>query len=172
MIILQTALLLILPILVICAALRDITSYTIPNWISAALMVGFVAAAPALGLGLPAIGMHLAIGFGFLLVGMAMFALRWVGGGDAKLLAATALWMGAPSTVDFLLITGLAGGALAMLLMTLRSLEFRNFVQMGPAWMGRLATPGESVPYGVAIAIGALAVFPDSPLMKAFPGLN
>lgn len=170
--ILQAALLLMFPVLVITAALRDVTSFTIPNWISGGLIVGFLAAAAALGVSLPTIGLHIGVGLVALLIGMAMFALRWMGGGDAKLLAAGALWMGWPASADFLLVTGIAGGGLALVLMTMRSIQFRNFAQMGPAWIGRLATPGESVPYGVAIAIGALAAFPNSALMQAFPGLN
>lgn len=48
----------------------------------------------------------------------------------------------------------------------------RPYVLSGPAWVGRLATPGENVPYGVAIAVGALAAFPACALMAAFPGLS
>lgn len=172
MLLLQTALLLVFPTLVIWGALRDITSYTIPNWVSGGLLLGFALAAPAMGLSPQTIGVHAGIGAIALVAGMIMFALRWVGGGDAKLLAAAGLWMGWPATVDFLLTTGLAGGALAMFLMTLRSIQFRTFAQMGPAWIGRLATPGESVPYGAAIAVGALAAFPKSAVMQAFAGLS
>ena len=63
-------------------------------------------------------------------------------------------------------------GALAMGLLGLRSMWVRPYVLNGPAWFGRLATPGENVPYGVAIAVGALAAFPATALMAAFPGLS
>lgn len=172
MLYLQAVLLLVFPILVIAAALRDVTSYTIPNWMSGVLILGFFAAAPALGLTLSSIGLHAGIGAGALVAGMAMFALRWIGGGDAKLFAAAGLWMGWPASLDFLLTTCLAGGGLAMILMSLRSIHIRHFAQMGPAWFGRLATPGENVPYGAAIAVGALVAFPNSTLMQAFPGLS
>ena len=167
---LQAALLLFFPVLVIVGALRDLTSYTIPNWISGLLIVAFFPAALLVGLAPAAIGTHLLVGCAALAVGIAMFALRWIGGGDAKLFAAAALWLGAPAALSYVVMTGLAGGALALALISLRSPILRPYVLSGPAWFGRLADPEEAVPYGVAIAAGALATFADSPLMQAWPG--
>jgi len=164
---LQTALLILFPILVITGGLRDLVSYIIPNWVSAALIVAFVPAALALGLPLNVLGVNLAVAGVALVAAVIMWTLGWIGGGDAKLFAATALWIGWPSAVDYLLVTGTAGGALAMALLGLRSLWVRPYVQSGPAWFRRLATPGENVPYGVAIAIGAMAAFPGSALVHA-----
>jgi len=160
----QTLLLLIFPILVITAALRDATSYTIPNWISLALIGAFPIVALALGVPFAAIGLNLAVGAAALVAGMAMFALGWIGGGDAKLFAAAGLWLGWPAVLSYLAVTGIAGGALAVGLLGLRSDYVRPFVPAGPAWFARLAQPGENVPYGVAIALGALMAFPASPL--------
>ena len=164
---LQTLLVLGFPALAIVAALRDATSYTIPNWISLALTGLFACAALALGLPLAVIGLSFALGAAALVAGMVMFALGWIGGGDAKLFAATALWVGLPGIGADLAVTGLAGGGLAVGLLVLRSTHVRPFVPNGPAWFGRLAEPGENVPYGVAIAAGALMGFPLSPLMQA-----
>jgi prepilin peptidase CpaA len=165
---LQTLPLLIFPVLVIAAALRDATSYTIPNWISLALVGGFPLAALALGLPWPAVAMCLGVGAAALVVGMGMFAVGWIGGGDAKLFAAAALWIGWPAAISYLAITGICGGALAVGLLGLRSAYLRPFVPAGPAWFARLAEPGENVPYGVAIAVGALAAFPASALAARF----
>jgi prepilin peptidase CpaA len=162
---LQTLALLVFPVLVIVGGLRDATSYTIPNWISLALTAAFPIAALALGAPLTAIGISFAVGAAALVMGMGMFALGWIGGGDAKLFAAAALWLGWPASLSYLLITGIAGGALAVGLLGLRSAHVRPFVPAGPAWLSRLAEPGENVPYGVAIAIGALAAFPASTLI-------
>ena len=167
----QAALLLIFPVLVIVAALRDVTSFTIPNWISLALIGAFFPTAFILGLGWPQIGLHAGAGAVALVAGMAMFALRWIGGGDAKLFAAAGLWLGWSAAVPYLVYTALAGGALALFLISLRSMWLRAYVVNGPAWVGRLATPGESAPYGVAIAVGAMAAFPASALMLAWGGL-
>jgi prepilin peptidase CpaA len=169
---LQAALLAVFPAMTIVAALRDATSYTIPNWISGLLVLGFPVAALALGLPLAGLGVHAGTGAIALVAGMAMFALGWIGGGDAKLFAAAGLWLGWPAGVTFILVTAVTGGGLAVALLGLRSIWLRPYVQDGPAWFGRLATPGENVPYGVAIAVGALAAFPASDLVKAFPGLG
>lgn len=157
----------IFPALVIVAALQDVTSYTIPNWISVVLAIAFVPAALILGVPLPLVATHLAIGGIALVLGMVMFALGWIGGGDAKLFAAAGLWLGVPASFTYLAVTGVAGGGLALTLLALRSLWVRPYVQTGPNWFGRLATPGENVPYGVAIAIGALAAFPSSTLFQS-----
>jgi len=167
---LQAALVAVLPVLVIVAGLRDLTTYRIPNWISLSLLAGFAAAAPAMGLPLSAVGVHLGVGAAALAAGMAMFALGWIGGGDAKLFAAAALWLGWPAVVTYAAVTCMAGGALAVLLLSLRSAILRPYVVSGPAWFSRLAEPGENVPYGVAIAVGALAALPSSPFMAAFTG--
>src|ERR1700761_4835606 len=84
----QTLLLLAFPALVIIGAVKDLTSYTIPNWIAGALLAAFVLAAFAFGLPLPVVGMDAAVFAVALIAGMVMFALRWIGGGDAKLFAA------------------------------------------------------------------------------------
>lgn len=163
----QTSFVLAFPVLVIVAALKDLTSYTIPNWISLALLAAFVPAALIVGAPLQVVGVHVAIALIALIAGMAMFALGWIGGGDAKLFAAAALWIGFPAITTFALVTCVGGGALAVSLLALRSPMFRPYVLSGPAWFGRLATPGENVPYGVAIAVGAMAAFADSTLVRA-----
>jgi prepilin peptidase CpaA len=161
---LQTLLVLIFPVLVIAGALKDLTSFTIPNGISLGLIAAFPVVALALGLPLAAIGMSVAVGVVALVLGMAMFAAGWIGGGDAKLFAAAALWLGLPAALTYLAVTGVAGGALAMALLGLRSAPMRAVMPAGPAWFMRLAEPGENVPYGVAIAAGALVAFPASAL--------
>jgi prepilin peptidase CpaA len=169
--ILQTLLLTVFPALVITGGLKDITSFTIPNWISAALIGGFLLAALALGLPWQSGLTMLGIGIAALFVAMGMFAMGWIGGGDAKMFAAAALWLGWPASLTFVLVTGLAGGALAVSLLGLRSVWVRPLAVRGPDWVGRLATPGGDAPYGVAIAIGALAAFPESPLVLALAAL-
>lgn len=169
--ILQTLLLTFFPALVITGGLKDITSFTIPNWISAALIGGFLLAALALGLPWQSGLTMLGIGIAALFVAMGMFAMGWIGGGDAKMFAAAALWLGWPASLTFVLVTGLAGGALAVSLLGLRSVWVRPLAVRGPDWVGRLATPGGDAPYGVAIAIGALAAFPESPLVLALAAL-
>ncbi|MFN3573428.1 MAG: prepilin peptidase [Phenylobacterium sp.] len=162
----QALLLAVCPALLIVAALKDATSYTIPNWISLALILAFFPAALAVGLPMSALGGHLAIGAAALVAGMAMFALGWIGGGDAKVFAAAALWLGWPAILPFILVTALAGGALAVGLLAMRSMMLRRYVASGPAWLSRLAEPGENVPYGVAICVGGLVALPGGDLVR------
>ncbi|HEV2364275.1 MAG TPA: prepilin peptidase [Caulobacteraceae bacterium] len=166
----KTLVALVFSALVLAAALRDLATYTIPNWVSAALAIGFAPAALALGVPLAAVGISLLLGAGLLLVGIALFALRALGGGDAKLMAAAAPWLGLAAMPRFLVYTGLAGGALALALLVLRSDFVRPLANAGPAWARRLATPGEMTPYGVAIAAGALAAFPAGMIMQLAHG--
>ena len=146
---------------VLWAALKDATTYTIPNRISIILALAFPPAALALGLTPAAIGLCVLVGFAALCAGIAMFAVGWVGGGDAKLFAASALWLGLPALGSFLAWTAVAGGALAVALLLARKSPVVGLVQ-GPAWFGRLLEPNGDVPYGLAIAFGALAAFPAS----------
>ncbi len=164
--ILQIAVASAFPILMVVAAMTDLTTYTIPNWISLALIGAFLALAVAVGMPLSGFGGHLAVGAAALVAGMGMFAAGWVGGGDAKLLAAACLWLGWPTTQGFLLDTAVAGGVLALVLLVARKDFVRACVPHRLGWMNRLATPGEPAPYGVAIAVGALAAFPSSELMR------
>ena len=170
MTLLQAALLTLFPILVIVAALSDVATYTIPNRLSILLVAGFIAAALLLGRPPIGIGLDVLAGLIALAAAVGMYAAGWIGGGDAKLFAAAALWLGWPAMPVFLMITALSGGGLAFVLMNARSPWLKPYFAAAPGWLGRLVTPDEAVPYGVAIAIGALAAFPHSALMTAFHG--
>lgn len=160
----------VLPALVIVAGMKDATSFTIPNWISLAAAASFLPAALIVGAPAAVVGTNLAVGAVALIVGMGMFAAGWIGGGDAKLFAACLLWLGLPAVAPFLLITAVAGGALAIALLNVRADWLRAVLPVGPVWVERLRKQGGDVPYGVAIAVGALAAFPGSSLMKALTG--
>lgn len=155
----------VFPAGVIAAAMTDATSYTIPNRLSAFLALAFLPAALAVGMSPSVLTASLGLGVAGLVVGIAMFSLRWIGGGDAKLMAACALWLGWSGVAPFLLWTGLAGGLLAVGLLALRKAPL-PLAQVGPAWFGRLMQPGGDVPYGVAIAAGALAAMPAAPVLQ------
>jgi prepilin peptidase CpaA len=164
----KTVILGVFATLVIVAALKDLSSFTIPNWISVVLAIAFIPAALvalALGSHFDKLAWSIAVALGVLVLAVGMFALGWIGGGDAKLMAAAALWVGPAGLAPFALYTGLAGGALALILVAMRSAWLRPLAEAGPAWTKRLATPGEAAPYGVAIAIGALAAFAANPLV-------
>ncbi|MEN5147431.1 A24 family peptidase [Brevundimonas diminuta] len=159
--------LMLLPVFAVVAALHDVVTMKIPNWISGLLIISFFPAAFMMGLPLGDVGVSTGLAVAALLVGMGMFAMNWIGGGDAKLLAASMLWMGASAGLPFVLYTAIAGGGFCLMLMTARS-HLPFFAQTGPGWVVRLMQPKGDIPYGVAIAIGALLAYPSSPLMAAF----
>ncbi|MDR3512173.1 MAG: prepilin peptidase [Caulobacteraceae bacterium] len=170
MTLLQAALLSLFPALLIFAALTDATSFTIPNRISVLLVACYFPTALVLGRPLGEVGIDLAVCAGALVAAMGMFAAGWIGGGDAKLFAAASLWLGWAAAPAFLVVTALAGGLLAVALLNLRAEWLKPYFSGAPSWVVRLATPKAAVPYGVAIAAGALAAFPQSALIHAFHG--
>ncbi|WP_122466016.1 MULTISPECIES: A24 family peptidase [Brevundimonas] len=156
----------ILPAVAIAAALKDLTTMTIPNWMSLVLIAAFFPTAWVVGIAPMSVLVHVGVAVVALFVGAGMFALRWIGGGDAKLLAAACLWMGLGGTLPFLLFTGMAGGVFCLALISARAQL--PYAAGGPGWLSRLLTPKADIPYGVAIAIGALMAFPMSPLVETF----
>ncbi len=162
-----------LPLLLILAAMKDAATMTIPNWISLTLAASFLAIAPFVMT--PAdMGMNVLVGFGALVVGFAMFAMNWIGGGDAKLLAAGALWIGWAALPDFLLWTALAGGGLSLGLIVARRaafyVPFFSPFASGEGALARLLMPKGDIPYGLAICAGGLAAFPSSAIFLAVAG--
>jgi prepilin peptidase CpaA len=164
--------LVIFPASMAYAAASDLVTMTISNRLCLVLVATFVLCAALLGLSWNQIALHLAAGALVLVACFGMFAAGWIGGGDAKLFAAAALWLGWSALLPFLAVTAIAGGALAFSLLVVRSGWFRPLTVRLGGWVGRLATPGENVPYGVAIAVGALVAFPTSLPAQLFPGLS
>lgn len=157
----------LLPCLVIMAGLRDLTTMTIPNWISGLLILGFFPAAFMVGLTPLTVVLHVGVAMAALCVGMGLFALRLLGGGDAKLMAAACLWLGLSGSGMFVLWTGVAGGMFCVALIVARS-QLRPYVVTAPDWVTHLLDPRGDIPYGVAIAAGALMAFPSSGLLTVF----
>lgn len=157
----------LMPALVIVGGLHDLLTMRIPNWISVALVLLFFPVALLAGLGPTALAIHVGIGLAALFIGAGMFALRWIGGGDAKLIAASCLWLGLSGSGMFLLWTGVVGGVFCLFLMMARQ-HLQMVTLYAPAWASRLLEPKGDIPYGVAIAIGALLAFPNADLMQAF----
>ena len=155
-----------MPALVITAGLKDLTTMKIPNWISASLFILFFPAALALGLPVNQILIHLGLAVAVLLVGMIVFALRWLGGGDVKLMAATCLWLGLTASGAFALYTALVGGVFGLALLLARH-HIGPFLPSSLGWVSTLMEPKGDIPYGIAIAAGALLAYPASPLIVA-----
>jgi prepilin peptidase CpaA len=108
------------PLLLLYAAWHDVSTMTIPNWVSISLAVLFVPAAIAAGLRMDQIGMHLVFGAAVLLGCAVLFYLNVFGGGDAKVIAAASLWTGLAASAPFVMGMAIAGGLLAAVLIVLR----------------------------------------------------
>jgi prepilin peptidase CpaA len=161
---LMSVLLLAIGGVIVFAAVSDAATLTIPNWISLTLLGLFPLVALASGIGFAGAGLHLAIGFAALLIGMVLFAFNLVGGGDAKFLAAVSLYVGVPALMPFLFNVALAGGALAMVLMFAREVAAMGFSM---DWFLKFTRGGSVIPYGIAIAFGALMVLPGSEIFSS-----
>jgi prepilin peptidase CpaA len=157
----ELALLVVFPLLVIFAAVSDLFTMTIPNWLSLALGAGFLACALLVGLPLQQILLHVSCGLLVLAVGFTMFALGWIGGGDVKLAAATALWLGFDKVLEYVLTASIGGGLLTLAILSLRALPLPAFA-LGWDWMTRLHDRKSGVPYGIALAGAALLIYPES----------
>jgi prepilin peptidase CpaA len=164
--ILDIARLLLFPGLMAFAAASDLFTMTISNRVSLALVGGFLALALLSGLGFYDILSHLGAGLTVLAVTFACFAMGWVGGGDAKLAAAAALWFGFGHLLNYLVYASLFGGALTLLLLQLRQWPL-PYAFAGQAWLIKLHAKESGIPYGIALAIGALLIYPETEWIKA-----
>ena len=158
--------LLLFPSLMAFAAVSDLFTMTISNRVSLALMAGFLVLALLGGMGFHDILSHLGAGASVLTVAFACFSFGWIGGGDAKVAAAAALWFGFGHLMDYLICASLFGGALTLLLLQFRQWPL-PYPFAGQAWLSRLHAKDSGIPYGVALAIGALMIYPETDWMKA-----
>lgn len=151
------------------AATCDIFTMTIPNRLTGLLMVAFLPAAVLLGLPLTIIGWHIVVGAVALAVGFLFFSRGWIGGGDAKFCAATALWLGPSLILEYLLISTVLGGAITLLILLVRQYPLPQALNE-QGWLSRLHDHRSGIPYGIALALGGLIVAPKLPWAAALLG--
>jgi prepilin peptidase CpaA len=164
--ILDIARLLLFPALMAFAAASDLLTMTISNRVSLALGAGFLILALLGGMGFHDILSHLGAGASVLTVAFACFAMGWIGGGDAKLAAAAALWFGFGHLMNYLVYASLFGGVLTLLLLQFRQWPL-PYALCGQTWLLRLHAKDSGIPYGIALAIGALMIYPQTDWIKA-----
>jgi len=158
--------LMLFPALMAFAAASDLLTMTISNRVSLILVGGFVLLAAITGMAFADILWHLGAAGLVLVVAFVLFSQGWIGGGDAKLAAATALWLGFDHLLTYLLYASLFGGALTLLLIQFRLAPLPAMLARQP-WVQRLHDHDSGVPYGIALAAAALAVYPQTPWMAA-----
>ena len=154
------------PALMAFAASSDLLTMTISNRVSLLLVAGFAVLAPLTGFSVYEIFMHVGAGLTVLAVAFTCFALGWIGGGDAKVVAAAALWFGFDHLLEYLLYASIFGGALTLLLLGFREypLPYRLATQ---GWLLKLHDKETGIPYGIALATGALMVYPETQWISA-----
>lgn len=163
----QTLFLFLFPIGMAFAASSDLLTMRISNKLVLYLIIGFACAVIWMGMPLLQIGWHLGAGMVVLAVAFFLFAMEWIGGGDAKLAAATALWIGMDFTLVYVVYSGFLGGALTLLILGLRSWPLpAGLIQV--EWIARLHDKKSGVPYGIALAAAGLLTYPSTAIYLYF----
>ena len=158
--------LLLFPAIMAFAASSDLFTMTISNRVALALVAGFFALALASGMTSADVLAHMGAAAAVLVVTFVFFARGWIGGGDAKLAAATALWFGFDQLPNYLIVASLMGGVLTFAILRFRAIPLPRLLA-GQAWAERLHRMDTGIPYGIALALAALMVYPDTPWMKS-----
>jgi prepilin peptidase CpaA len=161
--------LMLFPALMAFAASSDLVTMTISNRVSIILIAGFFALALVIGLSPTIVLAHIGAAALVLVIAFVFFAQGWIGGGDAKLAAATALWLGFDHLTLYLIYASLFGGLLTLLLLQVRAWPLPDLLS-GQPWAQRLHHKDSGVPYGIALAASALVVYPDTIWMRAVAG--
>ena len=160
----EAAILIIFPFVMAFAAISDVLSMTIQNRVTLLLVAAFIALAPFTGMSMTDFGLHFAAGAVVLAATFALFATGSMGGGDAKLMSATALWLGwTPQLLTYLLAMAVLGGLLTLMILRYRGSAIAVYAGR-VEFLRRLAQKDEGIPYGVALGLAGLWVFPQSVL--------
>lgn len=145
------------------AAVSDLLTMKIPNVLCLGLAVLFIPAAWLNDMSAAAIGYSLGVSVAVFAVCFILFVLNIMGGGDAKLLTALALWFGlTPSLLVFLVNVAFAGGILTLLILVIRWKA--HLVTERGMWLPASLTTAKKIPYGIAIAAGAILTMPQAPI--------
>lgn len=148
--------------LCIQAAIKDTVTFTIPNWMNLTFLLLFVPAAFAAQIGWSVGASHLLVGLIALVISYGLFAFNIFGGGDAKMIPGVMLWIGPAGWLHFAIGMAMAGGMLALIVLTMRK---TMPVEYAPLFAHKILTPDNGIPYGVAIAAGAFFATEQSPLL-------
>ena len=153
--------LLFFPAAMAMAASMDLLTMTIPNRLCMALAVGYLVLAIAVGVPAHAILYNLSCGLVVLALTFALFSLGWIGGGDAKLAAATAMWLGWGAIADYGLSSAIYGGVLTLAIIVARRISLPAWMS-AQGWIARLHNAKTGIPYGIALAVAGIMVYPQT----------
>jgi prepilin peptidase CpaA len=146
------------------SAVSDFKRFTIPNEYPLALIVLFVVAFIAVTFLKPDLSVFFSFSSHFvafvvvLLITAALYAFKLLGAGDSKLMAAVGLWLGIGGLVPFLFYMSVGGGLLAAATLYLKKKPFVTTPPEG-SWLDTSQKGENRLPYGMAIAFGAVMAF-------------
>jgi prepilin peptidase CpaA len=162
---LEALIFVVFPFCMVFAAVSDMLSMTIANRVSLLLLAVFAAVAPLTGMDWATYGWHFAAGALVLAVTFGLYALGGMGGGDAKLLSATAVWMGFGfDLVEYLVVSAFIGGALTLAIVGYRGSALAVYTGHN-VFLRNLADGKGGIPYGMALGVAGLITYPSTPLM-------
>jgi prepilin peptidase CpaA len=154
------------PVLMAFSASMDLLTFTIPNRLCAALALGYLVFAVLLGVPAFDILLNISCALAILIIAFVMFNLGWIGGGDAKLAAATAAWLGWTAILNYGLAAAIFGGILTLILLGARAAPLPAVLGR-IEWLARLHNVKAGVPYGIALAAAGLMQYPNSSIWAA-----
>jgi prepilin peptidase CpaA len=158
--------LVLVPVLCTYACFSDMFSMRISNRVCLSILALFGAFAVLTGMPLATAGWHLLAGSIVLCVSFLLFASGWIGGGDAKLVAAISVWIGFSQLWEYIAISSVLGGFLTLALLSARSHPLPAFAVSQP-WALRLHDKKSGIPYGIALGVTALIMWPQIALLSA-----
>ncbi|MGD9812633.1 MAG: prepilin peptidase [Sphingobium sp.] len=162
---LEAAIFVVFPFCMAFAAVSDLLSMTIANRVSLLLIATFAVVAPFTGMDWATYGMHFAAAAMVLFATFSLFAIGGMGGGDAKLMTATALWIGYDILlIQYLVAAAFIGGVLTLAILSYRGSPLAVFTGRN-VFLRNFADPKVGVPYAIALGVAGLLVFPSTPLM-------
>ena len=156
-----TAGVVLFPLAMVYAGLMDLVTMKIRNGLVLAVGVAWLVLAPLAGFSLAELGWSAAVAVLVFAVTFLFFARGWIGGGDAKLAAVTALWFQPGEALLYFTYASLLGGLLTLVILQLRSAALPPILLRAP-WLADIQDAKSGVPYGAAMAPAALIVFPDT----------
>lgn len=164
---LVAATLVVFPFCMLFASVSDLLSMTIANRVSIILLVAFAVLAPMAGMDWTTYGWHFLAGALVLSITFSVFAIGGMGGGDAKLMTATAVWMGfGPLLVEYLVNAAFIGGLLTFAIIVFRKSPL-SMMYGNNMFLRHFADQKTGVPYGIALGIAGLMIYPKTEVVVA-----
>ncbi len=157
----------VFPLLIIAAGINDYFTFKIPNWLNALIALSVIPFALFFPMPGEVFAWHVVAGIVAMIAAFTVYAMGLIGGGDAKMIGACALWVGWEALMSFMIVTVIAGGVLALAMTVWGYLSTKQEADVGE-WAKNLFSKKPDLPYGIAIAAGGIIVFPGTWWIQQF----